>query len=298
MSFACGNVTSLIAAPLLRSTSMVASIVRSTSASRRSNKYPVGIPKRRPFNDAVSGSALTRAGGRQHGVVEQPRVGDRSGQRPHMIELAAERDHAGGGDLPPLRLQSHDAARGGGNADRSAGIGSDRAERHARRHGDRRTAARTSRRSSGIVGISRRAEARIFRGRAERELMKVGLADEHRAGLAQTACHRRVGRRHVILAHERPGRRGRAFAVDQILERERNAVQRSEVAAAGDFFVSLARARQRLIGGDGDERIQLRIELRDRRQAILGDLLGRDLPRRDLRRELSDGHHRVRLSDP
>ena len=44
----------------------------------------------------------------------------------------------------------------------------------------------------GSCGIADRAKSRILAGRAERELVEVGLADEHRAGLAQTPRHDRV----------------------------------------------------------------------------------------------------------
>ena len=178
-------------------------------------------------------------GGRLHRVVEQPRIGDRCGERADVIELPAERHHARRGDVSPLGFEPDDAAGRGRNADRSARVGADRAERHAGRDRGRRSAARSARRSRRVVRIARRAEARVFAGRPERELVEVGLADEHRAGFAQAARDDGIRRGDVILADQRTRRGRRALLIDQILERDRNAVQRPEAAAAGDLLVGL-----------------------------------------------------------
>ena len=162
------------------------------------------MPRRRPLSGVgVEQRRAICSDCRQHRVVEQPRIGHRRGERPDVIELAAERHDARRGDVAPLGLQSDDAAGGGGNANRSAGIGADGAERHAGRDRDRRSAARSARRSRRIVRIAHRAESRVLAGRAERELVEVGLADEHRAGFAQARGHDRIVGRDVIFADQR-----------------------------------------------------------------------------------------------
>ena len=117
-------------------------------------------------------------------------------------------------------------------------------ERHAGGDADRRAAARTAWRPRRIVWIARGAERRILVRRAERELVQVGLADEDGACLAQVRDGRRVACGHVAVAHARGGGRRRAADVEQILERDRDAVQRAAVAPGRELAVGLARLRR------------------------------------------------------
>ena len=136
----------------------------------------------------------------------------------------------------------------------------------------RRSAARAAGRARRIVRIARRTERRVLVRRAERELVQVGLADEHRAGLPQMGDGRRVALGDVALAHAR--RRGgrRAADVEQILDRDRHAVQRSAVVAGGELAVGVARLLPRLVGHDQDEGVQPRVVRLDPPQALVGDL--------------------------
>ena len=86
-------------------------------------------------------------------------------------------------------------------------------------------------RSRRIVRIAHRPEARILAGRAERELVQVGLADEHRAGLAQASRHDGIGVGDVIAAHQRSRGGRHALLIDQVLQRDRDAVQRADAAS-------------------------------------------------------------------
>jgi hypothetical protein len=56
--------------------------------------------------------------------------------------------------------------------------------------------------------------------------MHVGLADDDGAGRAQLCRHRRILRRHVGLQCRRAGRRGQAFDLDIVLDRDRHAAER------------------------------------------------------------------------
>ena len=97
--------------------------------------------------------------------------------------------------------------------------------------------------------VARRTERRVLVRRAEGELVQVGLADEHRAGLPQVA--RSTGAScvgDVALAHARRRRRRRARDVEEVLDRDRHAVQRSAVVAGGELAVGLARLRARFVG--------------------------------------------------
>ena len=152
MSSACGSATSVtMVAPRCRSISMVSQHARLDvgvepieQVARRARRGAV------PSSGAASSASPTCSDCWQQRVVEQPRVGDRRGERADVIELTAQRHDAGRGDLSPLRLEADDAARGGGNANRAAGIGADRAERHAGCDRDGRSAARAAGRARRI----------------------------------------------------------------------------------------------------------------------------------------------------
>ena len=182
-----------------------------------------------------------RCGVAEQRVIHEAGVGDALRQRPDVVERARQRHHAVGRDFAERRLEPDDAAGGGGNADRAAGIGADRGERHAGRDADRRSAARSAWRSRRIVRVARRPERRVLVGRAERELVQVGLADEHRAGLRRCAIAGASRLRDMAVAHARRGGRRRAADVEQILDRDRHAVQRSAVVAGGELAIGLAR---------------------------------------------------------
>src|SRR5262249_23488467 len=106
-------------------------------------------------------------------------------ERSGMIEGTRQGNDAFGRDFTVGRFQSDDAAGGRGDANRTAGAGAERGERHAGGYARRRASARAARRARRIERMTRRAEGRILVGRAERKLVKVGLADEYRAGLPQ-----------------------------------------------------------------------------------------------------------------
>ena len=46
------------------------------------------------------------------------------------------------------------------------------------------------------------------------------------------------------------------------------------MATSGDIAIRLTRGGQRVIGGDGDERIEARIVFRNRAQCVFGQALG------------------------
>ncbi len=91
-------------------------------------------------------------------------------------------------------------------------------------------------------------------------------------------------------AHARTGRRDDAGFVDEVLERDRNAVQRaSAVPGRSAPDRRLMRGRQRSIAGDGDEGVQPRVQRRDALETPLGERHRGGLAARQRRRELADG---------
>ena len=60
-----------------------------------------------------------------------------------------------------------------------------------------------------------------------------------------------------------------ARGVENILQAERDAVERTAILSIGDFFFGGARLRTREFGGLGDERVDLRIECIDARKQCI-----------------------------
>ena len=141
---------------------------------------------------------------------------------------AVGRHPAGGG------AEAGHAARRGGDPRAARGVGGEREQGGAGGDRDRRATAR----AAGAAGrVARVARAR--RERAEAELVRAGLADDHRARLPQPRDDRRVALRHAALA---PPERGRQPGdVDQVLDRDGDAVERS-ARPAGEGFGRAARA--------------------------------------------------------
>ena len=98
----------------------------------------------------------------------------------------------------------------------------------------------------GSTGWRTGAERGLVAGRPERELVQVGLADDDRAGLAQPPHDRRVGRRRSRAGTSEPAVVGVPRDVDEILHRDRNAVQRAAIPAGGNLAVGLGGVGERL----------------------------------------------------
>ncbi len=125
---------------------------------------------------------------------------------------------------------------------------------------------------SSTYGILRlpaaRAPARRRSRRAEvGPLAEVGLAEDHRAGVAQPLDHERIRAGTVVGQRQRAGRVHHAGDVDVVLDQHRNAVHRAA------HLAGLALGVERVRIGDGlgielDHRIQLRPGIVDLRDAI------------------------------
>ena len=102
-----------------------------------------------------------------------------------------------------------------------------------------------------------------------------------------------VAVRDVAVAHARGGGRRRAVDVEDVLQRDRNAVQRPAIAARRQLPVRRARLCERLVGEHGDERVDRRIAIGDLLQAAFGDGFRGDLARPERARQLGN---RPRLS--
>jgi hypothetical protein len=143
----------------------------------------------------------------------------------------------------------------------------------------------------GVPGVARRRPGQVEGGAADGELVGGELAEEHGSGLRQPGGDGRVPLRHMVFEDARM--RGRADALGRVdvLEPDRDAVERPFAPAGGDLGLGLPRVLAGAIRGDEEEARKLSVEGLDAAKAELGELdrrqrLGLDQPRR-----LGDGGH-------
>ena len=99
--------------------------------------------------------------------------------------------------------------------------------------------------------------------------MRRQLAHQHGAGIIE-ALHRGGVLRGNIVARDLGMPRGKdSSGIENILQAERNAVERPAILATGDFFFGGARLFAREFGGLGDEGVDLRIECNDARKQCI-----------------------------
>ena len=111
--------------------------------------------------------------------------------------------------------------------------------------------------------------------------MHVQLAEEDRARLAQSFDDKGIVLRDVVFEQRTARRRRHAAHIEQIFDREWNAVQRAAILAARNLIGGDARFVQCALGSEGDEGVDLRIDRLDALQADLRQLQRRDVLRVD-----------------
>ena len=119
-----------------------------------------------------------------------------------------------------------------GVADRTAGIGAERAVAKAGGQRGAGTAARAAGNMRGVPRISDGGEGRVDRRPAEGELMHAEFAEQDRAGILKLCHRRRVVIGKPIFQHRRVASRADAFGGVEIFQRDRNAMQRPAIFAA------------------------------------------------------------------
>jgi len=187
-----------------------------------------------------------------------------------MVERIAERKDAAPADPPIGRLQPDDAAIGRRPADRPAGVRAHR--RRAQPGADRggRPARRAGRIVVGVPRVARRREGQGEIRPADRELVGLLLAQQHRSGILQAHPGLRVLARHMRLVDPRAGGGADALGLVDVLEADRDAVQRTARAPGRDLGICGARRRQRSVGQHQHIGMQFAVERGDARQIGLG----------------------------
>ena len=171
----------------------------------------------------------------------------------------------------------------------------------------------------GVPRIARRRRRQVERGAAIGEFVRRQFADQHRAGSGEPGGAGRVLGRDIVLQQLRPAGRRDALGIDDVLEADRDAVQRPRRTARHDQRLGGPRLGQRPLLGDVIKGVQPVIERPDpieaglcqfdRRQLFRGDPPGRLGDRGDA--SITDpplpgkavgqrrlGHDAARLSDP
>ncbi len=217
--------------------------------------------------DLVEGHLLPR-----HAAEHQRRIGDAPRQRSGMVERPGQRKHPVERNEAVGRLDADDSTVGGRDADRASGVRPDGERHDPGRNGGGGPAARPSGGAAGVdrvVGLADRGM-----GDAIGVFEEIGLAEEDRSGIAQPGDKRGVCVGERRCDRPCPVARGRAAHVDQVLDRDGHAVERTQVPPRTEVLAGLVRLRARAVGEDRGKGVEFRLARGDQRQRGL-DLVPR-----------------------
>ena len=146
--------------------------------------------------------------------------------------------------------------------------------------------------SPGVPGVTGDAGQRAVAEPLPAELRRRRLAEHDAAGLLETPHGRWIHVGHARLEDERPGHGPDVLRVVQVLDRERDAVERAARRALHEGLLGLARRRQGLVGRERAERVDHRVEPLDAIEHRARQLDGRELLRADQSGQLGRGRER------
>ena len=126
-------------------------------------------------------------------------------------------------------------------------------------------------------GLSVGPYALILCGRAHRELVHVGLAEENRAGLLEAAYDRGIIRGPERPQHPAPAGRWLPLDADQVLDRYRNPRQRTELVTGLAPLVDCAGLTEHVIGIEMNKHVET-LQPKGAVEQVLDDLFGADGP--------------------
>ncbi len=170
---------------------------------------------------------------------------------------------------------------------RAAGVGADGGIAHAARHGRGRAAAGAAGRAVGRPRVPGRANVGV--DDAVGEFEQVGFAHQHGPGRGEAVDEGGVARGHVVGQDAAAAGRTHAGGVDQVLERDGNAVEQAAIQAPTQFIGGAPGGGARLVGGDGDKGVEHGVERLDLGEGQLGHGHGRERPTAVACRHLGDG---------
>ena len=111
--------------------------------------------------------------------------------------------------------------------------------------------------AAGVERVAGRPERRVLGARSHRELVEIGLADDHGTGLLEPGDDRRVVGRHPSLEDARRARGDHAASAHVVLQCDRHTGQRPGIVTCGDGGVDGGGALARPIGDDHVEGMDL-----------------------------------------
>ncbi len=163
------------------------------------------------------------------------------------------------------------------------------AEREARGDRGRRPTRGSARHARRIPRIAHRSEeARLVR-RAHRELVHVGLAEQHRPGPPPPLDDGRVVRGDEVGEHSRPAGGQDPVGAEDVLVGDRHAGERPRLRPAPRAHRPLRASSSARSARDGDEGVERRPQPLDPREEVARDLDARKAARRETSRDFADG---------
>src|SRR2546429_491177 len=125
---------------------------------------------------------------------------------------------------------------------------------------------------SRVPGIANRPEVANRRTASVSELVHIELAEEHCPGRLEAPHDLRILCRNTILEQTAACGRTHSSRIDQILQRNRDAMEGTSPAVLMDFRLGLPGFCQRGLGRDGNKGVQLRIDPLNSAKTRLGQL--------------------------
>ena len=178
--------------------------------------------------------------------------------RPGGVLVGGDRNHAVAADAADRRLDGGEHVLVGRAQDRPRRFRADVAGPEIRGRADPRARSAGAQRGAAVEGRLARILPRVVRvvalsadrvvvarhrrrrtGHPVGELRHAGLGDDDRAGILQVRRERRLVRRHQLVERERAAGRPHVGRVDVVLQRDRNAVQRTADLALRALPVAL-----------------------------------------------------------
>ena len=177
----------------------------------------------------------------------------------------------------------------GGPADRTAGVRADSAQDHARGNRGTRPAGRPGGEMIRVPGIGGGRLRQVERGASVGELVRRQLAHQHRSGRSQPCRAGGVLAGDVVLQDGGLAGGGDARGVDDVLQPDRDPVQRPDRTVAHDRGLGGAGFGHRTLPRYQNEGVQSAVQRVDPVEASLGQLHRRQFLRGNQPGRLGDG---------
>ena len=219
----------------------------------------------------VDGGRVARVVAGDH-LVQQGRVQHRTRTRPGLVEAGGQRHQAVAGGAAVGRLHPDRAGDRGRLPDGAAGVGADGQWSLVRGQRGRRPAARATRDAVQVPRVVGRPVRGVLGRGAHRELVHVGLAQDHDVRVEQALGDGRVVGRDPPLQDLRAAGGRRAGVGQHVLERQRHPGQRADGLTGRDLRIHRRRRGQRASTVDVQEGVDVAVHLRDPVQMGLGHL--------------------------